>query len=98
MAIHFRDAGVLTAEALAVIADLWQTMSIGPDTHVSEIKRKNRSTLERLESHGLLREQPSPVHPPLEGWQFPMYDLDMSLKPVKLEELCEQQFNRHPER
>ena len=72
-------------------------MSAGPDTRVSGIEGASRSTLERLESFGLLREPFSPARSRLiDGWQFPMYDLDMSRKLDNRKDLHERQRNRHP--
>ena len=90
--------GFFTADALAAIADLWRCKEIGADTGANEIRRLNYSTLEALESRGLLQQQPSQTYSwVFEEWQFPMYDLDLSAVDVNPEVLRERQRNWCPE-
>ena len=96
LASHFHDVGLLTAESLAAIADVWRNRQMELGTHSSELQCANRSTLERLRSCGLLRERSSSMYSwIIQEWAFPMYDLDMSCVNVKPKTLREQQHNRN---
>ncbi len=91
---HLHGVGVSTAAALAAVAELWRASPPAPNTHCSEIWRMNQRTLELMDKHGLLKEQPASTYAWLiRQWQFPMYDLDLSEIKVPLETLREQQRN-----
>jgi hypothetical protein len=58
----------------------------------------NRRTLELMEARGLLAEQPPKTYAwIMREWQFPMYDLDLTQVPVKLDVLRERQRNWTPD-
>ncbi len=95
---HLYDAGISTPDAVAVVAEVWRSMPTEPGTRFNRIQSMNRHTLTLLESRGLLKDQPASTYSWIvEQWQFPMYDLDLSMIPVKLETLREQQRNWSPE-
>ena len=95
---HFRDAGILTGEALAAISELWRNVKIDSDTQYEEIVYHNRSTVARMELRGLLQKQPSSAHLMLiHEWSFPMYDLDLSPVKTDLKKLRERQSSQLPD-
>ena len=94
----FCDAGFFTRESLEIVAKLWRSQQLGADTQVQEICGINRATLELMDSHGLLIEQPVSIYRHVvDEWQFPMYDLDLSLKKVNRATLREQQRSWYPD-
>lgn len=94
---HLFEVGVSSPEAVATVADVWRGQSITLETHWSEIAKINRGTLEALESRGLLADQPDDTYRfIIENWQFPMYDVNLALIPVKLEALRQQQQEWNP--
>lgn len=95
---YLHDAGISTPDAVSVVAEVWRGSDINVTTHWSEIARLNRTTLEVLQTCELLNEQPAEAYSwIIEQWQFPMFDLDLSLIPVKLETLRERQRNWTPD-
>lgn len=97
MAKALFDVGISTSEALSTVAQVWRSASIRPDTSWNELRSLNQRTLEELESHGLLQEQPDATYAwVINEWQFPMYDLDLTLTPVNVETLRERQRNWSP--
>ncbi len=91
------SVGASSAEGLAVLADVWRATSPSFDLHWDVIRDLNGETLIQLEKRGLLRETSHEVRERiLDRWQFPMYDLDLSLVKVKKEELREMQRNWYP--
>lgn len=94
MAQGFYDAGFFTKESLETIAEIWRPSPPTMNTHFQELRRLNSSTLELMKSRGLLVEPPSSTYSwSIDGWQFPMYDFDLSQIRVSPSTLREQQNN-----
>jgi AbiV family abortive infection protein len=94
---HLHDAGLATASALAIIADVWRALELTPDTHCTTVRSTNRETLERLDDKKLLNDVGgSALSLILTEWQFPMYSLDLSLIKVDKERLRELQAEWDP--
>lgn len=92
------DTGLCSAASLAVVAEIWRTNPVEPETHFSAIRELNVRTLRALDERGLLGEQPSDVYSWIANeWQFPMYGLDLSKIKVDLETLRERQRNWSPD-
>ena len=95
-ALGLHQVGVGTSQALDAIAGYWREISPTHDTTWEEIKSANFQTLTLLDEHGLLMEQTSDIYSRIvHGWQFPMYDLELTLIDVKPSELHKQQNNWH---
>ena len=92
----FYDAGFFTKESLEIIAEIWRPSPLDMNTHFQEVRKLNYSTLELMETRGLL-ELPSSTYTWLiDEWQFPMYDLDLSQITVSRNTLREQRDNWSP--
>lgn len=86
------DVGMSTVEALAMVADLWQSEAILPEMERTQLRELNYGTLERLDSSGLLQERSDTDYQQLiDRWQFPIYSLDLSLLRIDIESLREKQ-------
>lgn len=97
MARALSDVGLATSRGLSVVARVWRTAEINPNTSCSEFRALNLRTLDEVRKDGLLREESTVCPWIVDRWQFPMYDLDLSMIPVKLDVLREQQRNWSPE-
>lgn len=90
--------GISAPEAVATVADVWRPSPLDFDTPWSQIRDMNHRTLQVLEERGQLTEQPSNVYGSIvHHWQFPMFDLDLSMVKVKLDRLRERQQSWSPE-
>ena len=88
------SAGASSPDGLAVLADVWRAMPMSLDLRWMEVREVNRKTLVELEKKGVLREYPQEIYDKIiDRWQFPMYDLDLTLVRVKKETLRERQRN-----
>jgi len=74
MARTLHDVGVSDPDGLQAVATYWRGNVIAPDTSHMEIALMNRRTLELL--HAPTGPSASWV---ADRWQFPMYDLDLTL-------------------
>ena len=92
----FYDAGFFTKESLETIAEIWRSSPPDMNTHFQEIRKLSYSTLELMESRGLLEHPTSTYSWLIEKWQFPMYDLDLSQITVSRNILLEQQKKWSP--
>ncbi len=91
------DVGISTPEAIATVADVWRSFSLDFDTRWSQIREMNYRTLQVLEDRGHLREQASNVYGSIvHHWQFPMFDLDLSMVKVKLDASRERHYKWRP--
>jgi AbiV family abortive infection protein len=86
------NAGVSTPESLAVVAKIWRPISMLRETRWSDLRALNTQTLKQLASGGMLRPQPDSVYQTIiNEWQFPLYDLDLTLIEVDKNELRQRQ-------
>lgn len=92
----FYDAGFFTRESLEAVAEIWRPSPPAMNTRFQEIRKLSYSTLELMESRGLLKHPSSTYSWLIDEWQFPMYDLDLSQIPVSRNTLREQQNNWSP--
>ena len=70
--------GMLTRDALAVIAAIWRQIKVCPMTTSAEMKRWNRSTFEELEKRGLLREvSDDAFNLAIDHWTVPLWSIDV---------------------
>jgi len=92
----FYDAGFFTKESLETIAEIWRSSPPDMNAHFQEIRKLSYSTLELMESRGLLEHPSSTYSWLIDEWQFPMYDLDLSIIPVNRKTLSEQRNNWNP--
>jgi AbiV family abortive infection protein len=98
MARSLFAVGLSSGAALKLVAQTWQSSTVESGTRWTEIRARNHRTLEALESAQLLEEQPEETYFWVtDQWQFPMYDLDLRLIPVRLETLRERQGNWSPD-
>ena len=97
-ALRLHQVGVGTSQSLGIIAGYWRDNPPTHDTKQEEIKKDNLRTLTLLDEHRLLTKQPSEIYSYIvDKWQFPMYDLELTLIDVKHAELREQQEKWHSE-
>lgn len=86
------DVGISTADALATVAELWRPVVIVPEMQWTQLRELNYRTLEHLDSRNLLHERSDSDYQKLiDGWQFPLYTLDLRPIPVKKESLRQTQ-------
>lgn len=98
MARHLSHVGLSTPAGLSVVASVWRTSALNARTRWSDIRTLNLRTLEALQAEGLLIELSNDMYSWIvNDWQFPMYDLDLSMVPVKLDDLRERQRNWSPD-
>lgn len=98
LAKNLSDVGAGTPAALAVVAQFWRDNPPSADTPWREVRRANHQTLVLLEQKGLLVEQTEDHYSWLiNNWQFPMYDLDLSLIRIPIAELEERRRNTAPD-
>ena len=77
------DAGLSDPAALATVAEIWRPMVMTDDYHWASLRKANYQTLERLDSHGLLKDQDNEIYGTIVNeWLFPIYSLDLSVIPV----------------
>jgi len=92
------DIGIAQKDALILVADIWRSVSIKPETPSHEIRELNQQTLKKLDSTGILRKQPAHIYGSIiDDWQFPLYDLDLKLIPVDINTLRERQDSWNPD-
>ena len=73
-------AGFNDPDALSVVARRWRTILMEHDFSWHQLREINLNTLKDLEEEGLLKETPEPLCQKIvDGWLFPMYDLDISM-------------------
>jgi AbiV family abortive infection protein len=71
--------GISAKRGLEVVAEVWQPVALTDQTTWNEVRQVNQRTLEALESLGALEEASRDVYEQvIDGWQFPMYGLDLS--------------------
>lgn len=91
------STGVSSSDGLAVLADVWRATPVSLNLHWAEIREVNRTTLDELKKNGVLRESPQEIYDRIiDRWQFPMYDLDLSMVEVKNETLRKLQQDWNP--
>jgi AbiV family abortive infection protein len=79
-----RDAGCTKPESLKLIARHWRTVPITDDLEWHAVQAVNAAIIEEMNSCSLLNDQPSSVYSKIvNGWSFPLYDLE--LKEIKVE-------------
>jgi len=82
------DFGMFTNDGVKIIAQIWRTTPFHDSTKWGANEVLVSRTLEQLRQQGLATQRfPSSASVLHEYWQFPMYDLDMSKEPVRLEDL-----------
>lgn len=92
------NVGLSRAEAIATVADVWRSFAVDLNTQWSQIRDLNHRTLQLLEERAQLVDQPQNVYGSIvHHWQFPMYDLDLSMVEVKLDTLRDQQRQWSPD-
>jgi AbiV family abortive infection protein len=93
-----RDAGCTKPEALKLIAGHWRTLSITDDLEWHTVQNANTAILEEMKKYSLLNVQPSSVYSKIvNGWLFPLYDLELREVKVKKAGLEEIRRNWWPE-
>lgn len=98
MARALYNVGISTAGAVATIAEFWRSVPLDFETEWGQMRVMNQQTLQLLEERGQLVEQPAETYGWIvHHWEFPMYDLDLSMIKVKLDELRERQRSWSPE-
>jgi len=86
-----RDCGFHTSEALHEISAEWKSLDLEPATCWHTIEDKNRHTLERLESRGILPSvSKTSINQVIGRWYFPLCSLELRLKDVATEDLEQQ--------
>ncbi len=92
-----KDVGCTTPESLEAIANFWREIQMTADFHWSTLQELNLKMLEELEDRHLLVGQNSNVYGTIvDGWLFPLYQLEMKQNEVKIEELRKIQKNLTP--
>jgi len=98
MAEALDRCGALTAAGLETIAMLWRPQSIPIDMKWLNLRDLNRATLKGLETSGIIgTAEPTIRAKFVDRWQFPLYNLDLSLIKVDLAELRKRQASWVPE-
>lgn len=88
LAKAFYETGCTTASSLKIIANFWRGITISPSLTFKELRELNNQTLDELNKHDLLREQPDEIFKTIiDLWMFPMYSLDMKILKDNKEEL-----------
>ncbi len=80
-------SGVATVGGLAVVADIWRASPWPLESHYETWRQTGTRTLQALADRGLLAGSDADHARILESWLFPLYDIDMSLIEVSIEEL-----------
>jgi hypothetical protein len=88
--------GCFRREALELIADGWANLDLLPDTHWQEIAARNRATLQGFEDRGWLADATQAEVGRALDWPWPLYDLDLSMKPADLDAMVEQRARHYP--
>jgi hypothetical protein len=85
-------AGVYRPEGLRAVADIWNTVEFADIQSFSDSRQLTEELLTRLvrENLPLAAAEQNDVTWIFNSWQMPMYNLDLSLVPVTLEELQRQ--------
>jgi AbiV family abortive infection protein len=95
---ELHQAGMTTAEGLAVVAEVWRPIVVAPDMPWQRLRELNHETLRRLDSRGLLQPRSSGEYGRIvDEWPFPMYGLDLTLIAVDPESLRKLQARWTPD-
>ncbi len=74
--------GVTSPEGLALVAEIWREVKVGPELTYGELTALNLRTLDLLRERGLAKDAPDNVYAHIrDRWPFPLYPLDLSLDP-----------------
>lgn len=84
------EARLHASPALAMVAARWRSFTPSDATHISEIRRLTRQTLEDLEGQGLLGGDENAWDRIIEHWTFPLWGVDLSEQKIKLSQLQEE--------
>ncbi len=76
-------------EALDIVVDAWASITIEDSTHWQEVETINREIVEQLIAHELVLPDATAeeLRLVIERWTFPLGSLDLSEKPVSVEDL-----------
>lgn len=86
------EVGIVTAGALEAVAEIWRPVPMERNMRSVDLRSLNYRTLELLDSRGLLQSDAErAVHAVVNGWQFPLYDMDLTTVRIALESLRERQ-------
>ena len=95
-ALH--EVGVTAASALAVVAEVWRSAKLRPETSVHELMYLNRRILETLHDRGLLAAAPDEVYQFVVcRWPFPLWPLDLRVRKVEKQQLREDRRSGWPQ-
>jgi hypothetical protein len=85
--------GMFTTQGLKAIAEIWRHVEFKDTEDHNDAERLTCQLLERLNAEGLPTETATQKHVDslFDDWQLPMYDFDLSLINVSLEELKAEQ-------
>ena len=82
-ALH--NAGIFASEGLDVVAKIWRKFEPCQDTHIDDLMRLNRETIENMKRYRVAGDADANVI--YNGWTFPLWPLDLSEKKVNLNQL-----------
>jgi hypothetical protein len=88
--------GAFRREGLELIADSWANLDLKPDTHWQEIATRNRATLQRFDDRGWLADATQGDVRRALDWPWPLYDLDLSIRPVDLDAMVAERARYYP--
>lgn len=86
--------GAAESTALHVVAQIWRSSPPTLETTWNEVQDLTELTFRTLTTHGLLKGEPDRM---AYEWQFPMYDLDLSLAKVDQNKLRQRQESWAPD-
>ena len=89
-----QDVGCTTPESLSLMLEFWKDIEMKESFHWQELRKLNISFFEKMESMGLLLDNPNFL---IDCWLFPIYSIDLSLIKVNKQELREIQERWNPD-
>jgi hypothetical protein len=77
-----RQIGLFTSEALKVVAEVWRSIEMRPETSHSEVTKWNTETLEKLQTRGFLPATSSAACDiVIEHWFAPLWSIEVGTPP-----------------
>jgi len=84
--------GATSPNGLEVMAEIWRPIKIVPELEIEELRKLNRSTLDALDAHGVLRKCADDAGQIIiQRWPFPLYPLDLNLQEIDKKDLRDRQ-------